>query len=397
MSIVGGGKVVKHRNQALDKELRRGLSGWERPPPRGNGYILDVDRLSRTMVEIKRGRYRHSCETRLEKELRDTFGEDLCPGLRSRRSSSISVCTLPERRPPIEVDVDSTLFGQLQGPHTVRSRYESDRPELRYPELLHPLPPPPPPPLPPHIVSRIVSERSLEAGSQSLRTLREEILEGEKEAPTCVTEEGYDHQGEESTAKKTSGSIYEALSEGHIRLLSLAPGNDADPVGKLSCHALEDRPSYEALSYVWGGSPSESSPTITIDGAVIKITRNLHAALIALRRDDKYRTLWIDALCINQKDRKERSMQVSMMGEIYGRAANVNIWLGPRSRDAFASAHSDMALDKFQQDFMALVSEDEMIQKPFYRSGGPEPRENFDQNIRSMMNSEWFKRMCKFT
>ncbi|KAM6513796.1 hypothetical protein FALCPG4_015009 [Fusarium falciforme] len=38
--------------------------------------------------------------------------------------------------------------------------------------------------------------------------------------------------------------------------------------------------------------------------------------------------LWIDALCINQNDERERSQQVSMMDEIYSRASRVLIWLG---------------------------------------------------------------------
>ena len=37
--------------------------------------------------------------------------------------------------------------------------------------------------------------------------------------------------------------------------------------------------------------------------------------------------LWVDALCINQKDHLERNNQVLLMGEIYRRAASVISWL----------------------------------------------------------------------
>ena len=38
--------------------------------------------------------------------------------------------------------------------------------------------------------------------------------------------------------------------------------------------------------------------------------------------------LWIDALCINQKDKKEKSEQVNRMANVYESAEWVLIWLG---------------------------------------------------------------------
>ena len=45
--------------------------------------------------------------------------------------------------------------------------------------------------------------------------------------------------------------------------------------------------------------------------------------------DRDLRILWVDAVCVNQSDFKEQSTQVAMMLEIYARAEQVNIWLGP--------------------------------------------------------------------
>jgi hypothetical protein len=39
--------------------------------------------------------------------------------------------------------------------------------------------------------------------------------------------------------------------------------------------------------------------------------------------------LWIDAICINQKDTAERNEQVKQMGKIYKFAERVIVWLGP--------------------------------------------------------------------
>ncbi|KAM0422599.1 hypothetical protein ACHAPD_001053 [Fusarium lateritium] len=89
---------------------------------------------------------------------------------------------------------------------------------------------------------------------------------------------------------------------------------------------------YEALSYVWG---TQSTPSeITVDGKAMSITTSLHDALHHLRQQDQDRILWVDALCIDQSNIKERSHQVNHMGEIYRKADNVIVWLGYLSGDA---------------------------------------------------------------
>jgi len=40
--------------------------------------------------------------------------------------------------------------------------------------------------------------------------------------------------------------------------------------------------------------------------------------------------LWVDAICINQKDKMEVSSQVSLMSFIYSRAQTVVAWLGAK-------------------------------------------------------------------
>jgi len=51
--------------------------------------------------------------------------------------------------------------------------------------------------------------------------------------------------------------------------------------------------------------------------------------------------LWIDALCINQRDIQERSHQVQHMATIYRSAKSVVIWLGEWPNDATCSNVSD--------------------------------------------------------
>jgi hypothetical protein len=84
-------------------------------------------------------------------------------------------------------------------------------------------------------------------------------------------------------------------------------------------------PSLSALSYCWGESFNKLP--ISVDGRVVGVTSNLHAALTRLRSDG-VESIWIDALCINQDDKEERSIQVGRMGTIYKQAKMVIIWLG---------------------------------------------------------------------
>jgi len=124
--------------------------------------------------------------------------------------------------------------------------------------------------------------------------------------------------------------LYQPLDVGQrtIRLLSLNPALlEEDPIEcGFVIASLNDEPEYEALSYVWGSI--EDTPTIGVGGASVSITRNLESALRRLRRKDEERIMWIDALCINQVDTKERMHQVSQMASIYHQATRVVVWLG---------------------------------------------------------------------
>ncbi|POS79977.1 hypothetical protein DHEL01_v201619 [Diaporthe helianthi] len=93
-------------------------------------------------------------------------------------------------------------------------------------------------------------------------------------------------------------------------------------------------PHYEALSYVWGST--ENRQTIHVqesEGEHRKflVTENLAQALRHLRSTIAKRTLWIDAICINQEDMEERNTQVQRMTSIYRLAYRVVVWLGPAS------------------------------------------------------------------
>ncbi|KAI0467106.1 heterokaryon incompatibility protein-domain-containing protein [Xylaria cf. heliscus] len=86
---------------------------------------------------------------------------------------------------------------------------------------------------------------------------------------------------------------------------------------------------YIAVSYTWGDV--DPSIKIQVNGLPFYITPNLHGALRRLRKRSEPVMLWVDALCINQRNNEEQSQQVALMTAIYGRAKSVAAWLGPKS------------------------------------------------------------------
>ncbi len=130
--------------------------------------------------------------------------------------------------------------------------------------------------------------------------------------------------------------------EKDIRVLRLFPNLDprARLQGELLHVDLNQRPKYAALSYVWG-TGSDPEPFI-YDGQKISIGKNLGQALRHIRPDaGESLSIWIDALCINQRNTEEKNKQVAMMKEIYWFAEEVMVWLGPDetglAEDTFAS------------------------------------------------------------
>ncbi|KAF2134079.1 hypothetical protein P153DRAFT_363080 [Dothidotthia symphoricarpi CBS 119687] len=134
------------------------------------------------------------------------------------------------------------------------------------------------------------------------------------------------HDSNVNSAPSYYGSL--DVSTQQIRLLHLQPGKDDEPIHcYLSVASLDQDIEYEALSYVWG--TLVDSDLIQCNMQSTCVGRNLFLALKSLRcDDDSERVLWIDALCINQADLKERSSQVAIMAEIYQRAARGIAYLG---------------------------------------------------------------------
>lgn len=172
-----------------------------------------------------------------------------------------------------------------------------------------------------------------------------------------------------------SAYCYSLLPDGFIRLLRLMPHRDEH--APIQCQ-LFDYPLldsgkgphlYEALSYVWGSG--EKPRRVFTDEGYLRVTNNLHAALLHLRDRSLARIIWVDAICMNQEDKGEKGEQILRMAEIYSRASRVVVWLGEAKND------SDQALE----DIRLAADAEFPVDKPN------------KQAILTLLHRPWFERI----
>ena len=133
----------------------------------------------------------------------------------------------------------------------------------------------------------------------------------------------------------------------------------------IRCHLrvahLDENPDFDAISYSWRKDTAAGfigarlfvidakryprfkaihgrGCAIMCDNQLLRIQENLYDFLLHLRRRKSGRSLWIDAICIDQgtyddKDKEkekedEKLNQILIMGRIYNSATSVLVWLG---------------------------------------------------------------------
>lgn len=106
---------------------------------------------------------------------------------------------------------------------------------------------------------------------------------------------------------------YEPLdpSSDTIRLIELLPGDAHEAVKcNIVSVPLSTRPDYAAVSYTWVDKHSKCSSLLWLDGRPCRVRPMLKTLLLTLRDQVNPINLWIDAICIDQKNLKEKSHQV---------------------------------------------------------------------------------------
>ena len=204
----------------------------------------------------------------------------------------------------------------------------------------------------------------------------------------------------QSLVLPTNEYTYSPIANNEFRLLRLQPASqkrDGIVCFLETTSIYNPGYDYDALSYTWGSGDATQEIKVQTSGAntsqssrrvvsamrnvispkAFYITRNLEEALRRFRDTDETVILWIDALCINQKDKDEKGKQVARMAEIYSRASCVLIWLGDEYED------SQTAID-FVGDVLDLELLDDLATRE-------QSLAQWDA-LAKLMRREWFTR-----
>ena len=161
-------------------------------------------------------------------------------------------------------------------------------------------------------------------------------------------------------------------------------------------------PPYEALSYAWGTADNKEYVYVTDPAdplqtpSSLRIRANLASALRHLRYPDRQRTLWVDAISINQADINERGRQVKRMSQIYPLSENVIIWLGPESEDSTLALET---LRYFSEQVEYVIDHrwgdaPNAQERDWWRDGHALPYDKKTwKSIFSLLHRPWFERV----
>ncbi|OAL46680.1 HET-domain-containing protein [Pyrenochaeta sp. DS3sAY3a] len=137
---------------------------------------------------------------------------------------------------------------------------------------------------------------------------------------------------------------YQPALSGQIRLVEL---KRTHPLARLELRirtcVLDESPSYEAISYTWGDPNAKHS--VTVDSSSISVTRNALDVLHFMAPMYGSRLIWIDSVCIDQRDNVDKNQQVALMAKIYRRASRTIAWLG----DTDDAEHAILHLNRLRQ------------------------------------------------
>ena len=193
---------------------------------------------------------------------------------------------------------------------------------------------------------------------------------------------------------------YDALPEGSIRLLKVNGLNsDGRIETSLDPCEITSEPEFYALSYAWGSDVTNKA--IVCNGQDLPVTTSVHEALTALgpmlRLNKSGIPIWIDAVCINQRDDAERGHQVARMDRVYRQAKCVIVWLGKGDED------TDLAMESMSELTMLLATSNPTT------SFGQEFSKRFDspevppftadpacRGLGKLLEREWFSRLWTF-
>jgi hypothetical protein len=185
-------------------------------------------------------------------------------------------------------------------------------------------------------------------------------------------------------------------SSTHIRVLRLQDGNDGECLRcKIEHVNLTQRPSYQAISYVWG-SPEKPFWIEVEDGSRIPLTASLRDALRDLRSvyEGDTRKFWADSIYISQADITERIKQVQLMGRIYKSANSVITYIGAASPTDYDGLDLAKKLLDYAESHRGELGDPRLrVQELYQQLGFPDAQDPRWEALGTLLKREWSTRV----
>jgi hypothetical protein len=183
--------------------------------------------------------------------------------------------------------------------------------------------------------------------------------------------------------------VYEPLDHeaDSIRVLEVLPGSNSSLIQCRMRHTTIKETRYTCLSYTW--QPSSPEREISVNGYSLVVGDNLYQFLSAFRTyqgQNSNRSLWIDAICMNQSDLTEKNHQVRQMGAIFQKAAEVLVWLGLLKDDMLLFLEG---LDERHIQLFDLVPSEPDTESTIRGTGADAFRKRFG----TMQERKWFLKL----
>ncbi|RFN52095.1 het-domain-containing protein [Fusarium flagelliforme] len=204
--------------------------------------------------------------------------------------------------------------------------------------------------------------------------------------------------------------LYQPLNDtqGSIRLLQISKGWGREEIScslfqtvlVLDENQVPDRTliiPYIALSYVWGREGFDHQ--ILINNHPFMVKPNLFSALQHIRRTDQDVILWVDAICINQRDKKERGHQVAQMRYVYEAAEEVFIWLGKGDEETSNLIKAVHSIDEKAKragpraNYKDWTKRCEELMPKELGSPGSPLRSERSRSLGKLLKNKWFERV----
>lgn len=200
---------------------------------------------------------------------------------------------------------------------------------------------------------------------------------------------------DQADAQATDNTVfpYQTLNKGQIRLLTIDQTENEPFRLSLGHYPYNAGLDYDALSYAWNPSTEANGPPqvqVRCNAAPLKLSSNLCQAIKSLAILNISRPIWIDYICIDQKNIEEKEWQLPLMGHYYSRAKMVWIWLGQAhgNTDLAMEAMAGLALKLPTLRVSQPITDSWLLQNELPRSS-----DSLWDGIDDIYTREWFNRL----